>query len=103
MDISRIIPEQIEAKLGLQKVIMLYGTWRTGKTGILILEIVLGMSFFMRRNNLNWKILFLVGVFFHLGILVIFGLVTFFMIMTSALVLYLMPFEYQIPNPWRRQ
>lgn len=35
MDISRIIQEQIEAKLGLQKVIMLYGTRRTGKTTII--------------------------------------------------------------------
>lgn len=35
MDIARIIQEQIEAKLGLQKVIMLYGTRRTGKTTII--------------------------------------------------------------------
>ncbi|MES2374477.1 MAG: ATP-binding protein [Bacteroidota bacterium] len=35
MDISRIIQEQIEAKIGLQKVIMLYGTRRTGKTTII--------------------------------------------------------------------
>lgn len=35
MDITRIIQEQIEAKLGLQKVIMLYGTRRTGKTTII--------------------------------------------------------------------
>jgi len=35
MDINRIIQEQIEAKLGLQKVILLYGTRRTGKTTII--------------------------------------------------------------------
>lgn len=35
MDISRVIQEQIEAKIGLQKVIMLYGTRRTGKTTII--------------------------------------------------------------------
>lgn len=35
MDIPRIIQSQIEAKLGLQKVIMLYGTRRTGKTTII--------------------------------------------------------------------
>lgn len=35
MVISRIIQEQIEAKIGLQKVIMLYGTRRTGKTTII--------------------------------------------------------------------
>ncbi len=35
MNISRIIQEQVEAKIGLQKVIMLYGTRRTGKTTII--------------------------------------------------------------------
>jgi uncharacterized protein len=35
MEIPRIIQVQIEAKLGLQKVIMLYGTRRTGKTTII--------------------------------------------------------------------
>ncbi len=35
MDILRIIQEQIESKIGLQKVIMLYGTRRTGKTTII--------------------------------------------------------------------
>ena len=35
MNIPRFIQEQIEAKIGLQKVIMLYGTRRTGKTTII--------------------------------------------------------------------
>jgi predicted AAA+ superfamily ATPase len=35
MDIPRIIQQRIEAKLGVQKVIMLYGTRRTGKTTII--------------------------------------------------------------------
>lgn len=35
MDIPRIIQKQIEANIGLQKVIMLYGTRRTGKTTII--------------------------------------------------------------------
>ncbi|MBY0482628.1 MAG: ATP-binding protein [Chitinophagaceae bacterium] len=35
MDIKRIIQKQIESKIGLQKVIMLYGTRRTGKTTII--------------------------------------------------------------------
>ncbi|MES2330120.1 MAG: ATP-binding protein [Bacteroidota bacterium] len=35
MDIPRIVQKKIEAKLGLQKVIMLYGTRRTGKTTII--------------------------------------------------------------------
>ncbi len=35
MDISRIIQQQIEAQIGVQKVIMLYGTRRTGKTTII--------------------------------------------------------------------
>ncbi len=35
MDILRIIQQQIETKIGIQKVIMLYGTRRTGKTTII--------------------------------------------------------------------
>lgn len=35
MDILRIIQEEIESKIGLQKVIMLYGTRRTGKSTII--------------------------------------------------------------------
>ena len=35
MDIPRIIQTQIEAKIGQQKVILLYGTRRTGKTTII--------------------------------------------------------------------
>jgi len=35
MDISRIIEAQIESKIGQQKVILLYGTRRTGKTTII--------------------------------------------------------------------
>ena len=35
MDIPRILQKEIEAKLGVQKVIMLYGTRRTGKTTII--------------------------------------------------------------------
>lgn len=35
MDISRTIQQQIETKIGVQKVIMLYGTRRTGKTTII--------------------------------------------------------------------
>lgn len=35
MDISRIIQQQIETQIGVQKVIMLYGTRRTGKTTII--------------------------------------------------------------------
>jgi uncharacterized protein len=35
MNIPRIIQEQVEAKLGVQKVLMLYGTRRSGKTTII--------------------------------------------------------------------
>ncbi len=35
MDISRIIQQQVETQIGVQKVIMLYGTRRTGKTTII--------------------------------------------------------------------
>jgi antimicrobial peptide system SdpB family protein len=62
--------------------------------GTLIFEIVLGMSFFMRRNSINWKILFIFGIFFHLGIAVIFGLVSFFTTMASSLLLFLIPIDY---------
>ncbi len=35
MDIPRIVQDQIESKIGQQKVILLYGTRRTGKTTII--------------------------------------------------------------------
>lgn len=62
--------------------------------GTLVIEIILGMAFFMRRNSVNWKILLIIGVAFHLGIILIFGLVSFFMTMTAALLLYLVPLDY---------
>ena len=63
--------------------------------GSLLLEIILGMSFFMKRNSFNWKILFYTAFIFHLGIAFIFGLITFFLVMISALILYLIPFDYK--------
>lgn len=35
MNIPRLVQQQISAKLGTQKVLMLYGTRRTGKTTII--------------------------------------------------------------------
>lgn len=60
--------------------------------GTIIFEIVLGMSIFMDRKKINWRILLSIGILFHLGIVLVFGLISFFMSMLSCLVLYLIPF-----------
>jgi len=64
--------------------------------GTLILEAVLAMSIFMTRNKTNWKILLMVGIVFHFGIIIIHGLISFFMAMTAALILYLFPLNMKI-------
>lgn len=58
---------------------------------VLILEIFLFISIFTRRIP-QLKTAFIVGIFFHFGIILIFGLVSFFLSMAAALVFcFLMP------------
>jgi len=70
-------------------VVVVVITW-----GTIIFEIFLGMAILMKRNQFNWKVLLLLGLLFHLGIVLIFGLVSFFMAMASCLILYLVPMDY---------
>lgn len=63
-----------------------FSTW-----GILLLEILLFAAIFMRKKDRE-KLL-IVGIVFHFGIILIFGLVSFFCAMAAALILYLRPFE----------
>lgn len=64
----------------------------TGMTwGTLLLEILLFLGIVLRGNEANRKYLLVLGVFFHLFIGLFFGLWTFFITMTGALVLFLGP------------
>jgi antimicrobial peptide system SdpB family protein len=72
-------------------VIIILITW-----GTLLLELLLFAWIFVRRNRWNWRILFIAGVGFHFMIIVFHGLVSFFIAMLGALILYLVPKEYQI-------
>ena len=67
-------------------ILVSFSTW-----GILLLEMLLFAAFFMRKKD-RGKLL-IVGLIFHFGIILIFGLVSFFCAMTAALLLYLRPFE----------
>lgn len=69
-----------------KSVVVVFITW-----GTIVFEIILGMAIIMDRKQINWKLLLLLGVVFHLGILLVFGLISFFMSMTSCLVIYLVP------------
>lgn len=64
--------------------------------GTLLLEFLLGAWIFMKRNKWNWKILFILGVCFHFGIVVMFGLVSFFFSMLAVLIFYFFPKENHI-------
>lgn len=66
--------------------IVVFITW-----GTIILELILFGWLFMKRNYWNWKLLFLFGVFFHLSIAFIHGLISFMFTMIGALILYLFP------------
>lgn len=64
--------------------------------GTMIFEVILGMSIMMKRNNWNWKILLVIGILFHFGIIIIHGLISFFFSMTACLILYLYPLDQNI-------
>jgi len=61
--------------------------------GTMIFEIILAMAIMMKRNGHNWKILLMTGILFHLGIIIIHGLISFFFAMTASLILYLYPLD----------
>jgi antimicrobial peptide system SdpB family protein len=63
-------------------------TWVVAFTwGTLIFEIILFASFFNKDQKVK-KYIFLFGVLFHLGIVFLFGLISFFFAMFGALILY---------------
>lgn len=64
--------------------------------GTMIGEFFLGAWFFMKRSTWNWKVLFFLGVLFHLAIVLVFGLISFFFSMLAVLILYLFPIEQHL-------
>lgn len=59
--------------------------------GTILFEILLSSWIFMKRNNWNWKLLFLLLLIFHLGIALVHGLVSFMFTMIGCGILYLFP------------
>lgn len=59
--------------------------------GTLLFELILFMALIMSKKHK--KILLPLGILFHLGIILLFGLFSFFFIMSAALLLYLGPKE----------
>lgn len=73
------------------KFVVVLFTW-----GTIILELFFFSFIFVKRNNWNWKIYLLLGVFFHFFIIVLFGLFSFFFSMLGAIILYYIPKENHI-------
>lgn len=72
-------------------IIVLSITW-----GTLIFEFLLAACLILPKND-HKRILFLIlGICFHLAIVFIHGLVSFYFVMAAALVLYLIPFDLQV-------
>lgn len=61
---------------------------------VIILEILLSIALFMKESYR--KNLFFAGVLFHLSIILIHGLFSFFFSITALLVMYLIPIDYNI-------
>lgn len=59
--------------------------------GVIIFELALFLGLAMEKRW--WPYLLVLGIFFHLGIIVVHGLVSFFFSMAGALILYLRPIE----------
>lgn len=64
--------------------------------GAIIFEILLSACLFMRKTSFTCRIFLLLAVTFHLVIMIIFGLVSFFCAMTGAVILFLNPVESRI-------
>lgn len=67
--------------------------------GILTLEVILFAGFFMKIKHR--KKLLIIGMLFHLGIVVVHGLFSFFFAMAAALILYLWPVHQTFKMPSR--
>jgi len=68
---------------------------------VLVFELMLAFSFIF-KSIINKKVILLVGLLFHFIILIIFGLVSFFLVMSACLILYLISknnnYEYRSFN-----
>ena len=67
--------------------------------GAIVLEIMLSLAIALRTREGWWQPLLVAGLMFHLAILVVHGLVSFFFSMAGALVLYLVPVEGRLQLP----
>jgi len=68
------------------KYIVVLFTW-----GTILIEIIFFGWIFIKRNTWNWLLLFLFGFLFHLGIVFLFGLFSFFFSMLGAITLFYFP------------
>jgi hypothetical protein len=66
--------------------------------GTLILELLLFMGLVVEKKH-RWKLLWL-GIFFHTGIAVVHGLISFVLAMWAGLILFLRPIgeEFRVPT-----
>ena len=78
----------LTTKILSNKFIVTFMTW-----GTLLLEFILAASIILNQNDKKRYKLLLIGIIFHFSIIVVHGLVSFFFVMTSALILYLLPFQ----------
>jgi antimicrobial peptide system SdpB family protein len=79
--VASIIIPIVKTKIGVTVT-----TW-----GTILLELFLGMGLFMKKEYK--RIALIIGILFHLGIIVFLGLVSFYFSMMGALVLYLANLE----------
>lgn len=68
------------------KIFVVSLTW-----GTIFLEILFFGFIFIKRNNWNWKLYFILGFLFHFLIIIFFGLFSFFFSMLGAIILYFVP------------
>ncbi len=65
--------------------------------GVLALEFILASCIVLPQSYKKRYTFLFIGIFFHFGIMLIHGLVSFFFVMSSVLILYLMPKFSEIP------
>ncbi|MBT0552351.1 hypothetical protein [Riemerella anatipestifer] len=65
--------------------------------GSVLLELLLFCAIFMTQKYKNY--LFVLGILFHFLIFLFLGLFSFFLVMASALLIYLLPLSYRIITP----
>lgn len=61
--------------------------------GVIALQFFFAASILLRQNDKRRWYVLLIGIFFHLNIIIVHGLFSFFFAMSGALILYLIPYE----------